>query len=253
MKKTLFIWFICGLATHLCLVMFMASPSNAAILWNQITTFGNFEQLTEPFYPPTKDYIDLGIAIPRSSNIFAFDERQNVTLPRNIKIAKQNPSYIEVEAFANYDIENLSDTNLAYDWDADLDTMPELEAGLTVNSHFIALYRLKKGGFRQDVAAMITFDTPIIGLIDSRDSALTNDLFSLTQYENPPNQTLEGLQWTAETEFSGPDYLETRDYVKITGEYNNILELRWSSWGYEGLRVLTQADDTFSRKDSNQE
>ena len=245
MKKPLFL--ISVLATHLCLIIFTASPSNAAILWNQITTFGDLEQLTEPFYPPTKEYIDLDLATPPSSNFFAFDERQNVTLPRNIKIAKKNPNYIEVEAFANYDAENLSDTNLAYDWDADFDTLPELEAGLTVNSHFIALLTsLKTGDFRQDVSAIITFDTPIIGLIDSRDSALTNDLFSFTQYENPANQTLEGLQWTADSKYSGPDYLETRDYVKITGENNNILELRWSSWGYEGLRVLTQADDTFS-------
>ena len=182
------------------------------------------------------------IAIPRASNLRAFDERQNVTLPRNIKIALPNPAYIEIDsAFANYDELNLNDSNLAYDWDANYDDLPELPEGTVVNSHFIAFYKLFSPGLRETVVATITFNHPIVGLIDSRDSDLTNDLFALADYRSPSHQTLEGLRWTADAKYSGPDFLETRDYIKITGENNNVLELRWTSFGYEGLRVLTES------------
>jgi hypothetical protein len=231
-------------------MIFMVSPSNAAILWNQITTFGNLEQLTKPFYPPTKEYIDLNIAIRPSLNFYAFDERQNVTLSRSIKIAKPNPNYIEVEAFANYDADNLSDTNLAYDWDADFETLPELKLGMQVNSHFIAYGRSQEPPYTF-ASAIITFDGPIIGLIDSRDSDLTNDLFALTNYSSPSfPQTLEGLNWNKDNFGNSSQdedfFLRTRDYVKITGKNDNILELHWATTGYEGLRVLTQANKDFS-------
>ncbi|MGB3401102.1 MAG: hypothetical protein WBA77_00260 [Microcoleaceae cyanobacterium] len=240
------------MAIYLYLIIFTATSSKATILWNQITTFGEIEPLKIPFYPPTAEYIDLGIAIPDSRNILAFDERQNVVLPRNIKIAKPNPNSIEVEAFANYDAKNLSDTNLAYDWDADYETLPELNSGMRVNSHFIAYGYTQQPPYTY-VHAMITFDGPIIGLIDSRDSHLTDDLFSLTNYSarftndsgaDVP-QTLEGLQWNKNNfgQYSQNEelFLQTRDYVKITGEYHNILEIRWATTGYEALRVLTLA------------
>ncbi len=235
------------LAIYLYSIIFMATPSKATILWNQITTFGNIEKLKTPFYPPTQEYIDLGIAIPDSRNILAFDEEQNVVLPRNIKIAQPNPNYIEVEAFANYDAKNLNDSNLAYDWDADFETLPELNSGVRVNSHFIAYGYSQQPPYTY-VYAMITFDGPIIGLIDSRDSHLTDDLFSLTNYSGPNfPQTLEGLQWNPNNfgQYSQDeeDFLQTRDYIKITGEYDNILEIRWATIGYEGLRVLTLAQD----------
>ena len=243
--------FLSGLAIYLYSIIFMATSSKATILWNQITTFGEIEQLKIPFYPPTQEYIDLGIAIPNSRNILAFDERQNVILPRNIKITKQNPNYIEVEAFANYDAKNISDTNLAYDWDADFKTLPELNSGERVNSHFIAYGYSPQPPYTY-VYAMITFDSPIIGLIDSRDSHLTDDLFSLTNYSGPSfPQTLEGLQWNPNNfgQFSldVAFFLQTRDYVKITGEYQNILEIRWATVGYEGLRVLTLVPDKKDR------
>ncbi len=232
-------------------ILFRATPSKATILWNQVTTFGNIEQLETQFYPPTPEYIELGLAIPESRNIFAFDERQNVILPRNIKIAQPNPNYIEVEAFANYDEKNLSDSNLAYDWDADFETLPELKAGMRVNSHFIAYGYSPQPPYTY-VYAMITFDSPIIGFIDSRDSHLTNDLFSLTNYSGPSfPQTLEGLQWNPSNfgQYSQDEefFLQTRDYVKITGEYQNILEIRWATVGYEGLRVLTLVPDRKSQ------
>jgi hypothetical protein len=243
--------FISGLAIYLYSIIFLSNSSKATILWNQITTFGEIEQLKIPFYPPTQEYIDLGIAIAESRNILAFDERQNVVLPRNIKIAKPNPNYIEVEAFANYDAKNLSDSNLAYDWDADYETLPELNSGVRVNSHFIAYGYSQQPPYTY-VNAMITFDSPIIGLIDSRDSHLTDDLFSLTNYSGPNfPQTLEGLQWNTNNfgQYSQDeaDFLHTRDYVKITGEYQNILEIRWATIGYEGLRVLTLASDKKNR------
>ncbi len=231
--------------------LFRATPSKATILWNQITTFGSIEQLKTPFYPPTQEYIDLGLVIPKSRNILAFDERQNVILPRNIKITKLNPNSIEVEAFANYDAKNLSDSNLAYDWDADFETLPELNSGMRVNSHFIAYGHAQQPPYTY-VYAMITFDGPIIGLIDSRDSHLTDDLFSLTNYSGPSfPQTLEGLQWNPNNygQFSQDEefFLQTRDYVKITGEYQNILEIRWATVGYEALRVLTLVPDKKSK------
>ncbi|MFN9175011.1 MAG: hypothetical protein ACK58N_11035 [Synechocystis sp.] len=216
--------------------------AQAEIIWDSQKTFGNIEKYEQPFYPSSEAYVNSNIAISRSSNVRAFNERQNVTLTRNIKIALPNPAYIEVDGvFANYDELNLSDRNLAYDWDADYDKLPELPEGTIVDSHYITFYKLFSPEKRETVMATITFNTPIIGLIDSRDSDLTNDLFALTDYHSPPNQTLEGLQWTAEAKYSGPDFLETRDYIKITGKNNNVLELRWTSFGYEGLRVLTKS------------
>ena len=225
--------------------MFMVAPSEAIILWDEMTTFGNIEKLKKPFYPPTEEYIDQGIAVPFSKNIWAFDEKQNVIIPRTIKIAKENPNYIEVKAFANYEPENLSDSNLAYDWDAELNTLPELQPGNQINSHFIAF------GYRQQppykcASASLTFDSPIIGLIDTRDSYLTDDLFSLTNYSDPNfPQTLEGLKWNQNnfTKLSEDEefFFRTRDYVKIAGEYHNILEIRLVTTGYEGLRILTSA------------
>ena len=239
--------FLSGLAIYLYSSIFMATSSQATILWNQITTFGEIEPLKIPFYPPTPEYIDLGIAIPDSQNLLAFDERQNVVLPRNIKIAQPNPNYIEVEAFANYDRQNLSDNHLAYDWDANYETLPELNSGVRVNSHFIAYGYTQQPPYTY-VHAMITFDGLIIGLIDSRDSHLTDDLFSFTHYSGPDfPQTLEGLQWNTKNfgQYSQNEefFLQTRDYVKITGEYHNILEIRWATIGYEGLRVLTLAPE----------
>lgn len=243
---------LCLLAIHLYSILFMVTPSEATILWDEMATFGNIEQLKIPFYPPTQEYIDQGIAIPFSQNILAFDEKQNIVLSRDIKIAKQNPDYIEVETFANYDAENLSDSNLPYDWDADFETLPELTSGKQVNSHFIAYGYLQKPPY-QYANAMITFDSPIIGLIDTRDSHLTNDLFSFTNYSRPNfPQTLEGLKWNSNNfrQVSEDEqfFLQTRDYVKIKGECHNILEIRWATTGYEGLRVLTSASDQKSCK-----
>ncbi|MFN9175041.1 MAG: calcium-binding protein, partial [Synechocystis sp.] len=201
---------------------------------------GDVERFTGAFYPPSKEYQDKGIAISGSLNIQVFDERQNVSLSRSIKIAKQNPDYVDVPgAFANYEA-NLSDSNLAYDWDANYANLPELTDGAALDSHYIAFYKDPVfQGQRLFAFATIIFDSPIVGLIDSRDSDLTNDLFSFTNYVSPRGQTLEGLQWVANSPGSGSNYFQTRDYVKVTGENKNIIEIRWTSFGYEGLRVLT--------------
>lgn len=227
------------------LLMGLSKLAYAEIVWEPGKTFGDIEKYEEPFYPPNEEYIESDISIPLSSNLRAFDERQNVWLTRNIKVAKLNPFYVEVEGiFANYDEHNLSDSNLLYDWDADYEQLPELSSGILVNSHFIAFRKNVIQGPIATVIATITFNEPIIGLIDSRDSDLTNDLFALTDYISPPEQTLEGLKWkwTPGRRFPAKNTdLTTRDYVKITGENNNILELRWTSTGYEGLRVLTKS------------
>ncbi len=98
-------------------------------------------------------------------------------------------------------------------------------------------------GPRVDARATITFDGKIVGLMgDPYLINKTQDLFSPTNYILSKAGTLEGLNWP-ET--------ETRDYIKITGSHQNVLELRWtttsaSPWNLETLRVLTVATPAIS-------
>ena len=227
----------------------VAHPSHTLVVWEDLNkdgvndTNGQIEELTTPFYPAFLSEAPYP-RIPRSYNLRVFNEFQNVVLPREIEISKINPNYVESEAFANYDSNiNVLSKSLAYDWD-DLMDLPTLPAGTRVSSHLIVFYvphllapfvsRIN----RTDAAATITFDGTIVGLMG--DPCLinkTNDLFSPTSYRLSKEGTLEGLKWRD---------IATRDYLKITGSDNNVLELRWTStsrnlWNLEVLRVLTVA------------
>ncbi len=103
------------------LVILAASPSHASIIWTDFNqdgvkdTTGQIDQLTTLFYPAFLSNPP-SPPISRSLNLRAFDECQNVRLPRNIKISKANPSYIESPSFANYDRNlNILNNSLAYD------------------------------------------------------------------------------------------------------------------------------------------
>ena len=228
----------------------IASPAEALILWGDaltqkvdcgsvsfLATCGKVEFYSQPFYPPISPYSNnnSGFEVPEvSSNIRAFNEKQNIILPRDIKIAKPNDNYVQNEFFANIDPDKsqLDDSNLAYDWDASRSNMPVLSQGILLNSHFIFFSRLGGRG-RQFARAVIEFNTPIIGFIDTRHSDLTNDIFSTTQYNITPGRTLEGLGW---------EDVETRDYVKVLEDNPRILEIEFSTFdAFEGVRVLTQA------------
>lgn len=224
--------------------------SQAAIVWgdaltqevdcesvNFLATCGQIYYYSQPFYPPIPGYADSDeFEVPEiSNNIFAFDEKQNVVLPEDVKIAKPNESYVENEFFANInpDRSQLNESNLAYNWDAKRDDMPVLPQGTLVNSHFLGYSPFSGDGRREFARAVVEFDTPIIGFIDTRDSKFTNHIFSFTQYDINLGRTLEGLVW------SNP---ATRDYVKVSEDNPYILEIELSTYdAFEGVRVLTQA------------
>ncbi|WP_107667321.1 hypothetical protein [Cyanothece sp. BG0011] len=203
-------------------------------------TCGQIEFYSPDFYPPIPPYSDndSGFEVPEFNNvIYAFDEKQGVYLEEDVRIAKPNESYVENEFFANFnpDKTQVNDRNLAYDWDASRDSMPVLSSGTLVNSHFLAFLGLPGDGKREFASAVVQFENPIIGFIDTRDSDLTNDIFSFTQYEISGARTLEGLQWT-----SGG--IDTRDYIKVPKDNPYILEIRLTTFdAFEGVRVLTQA------------
>ncbi len=203
-------------------------------------TCGQIEFYSPDFYPPIAPYSvdDSGFEVPEFNNvIYAFDEKQGVFLEEYVRIARPNESYVENEFFANLnpDKTQVSDSDLAYDWDAPVDSMPILFPGIFINSHFLAFLGLPGDGTREFASAVVQFENPIIGFIDTRDSDLTNDIFSLTQYDISKNRTLEGLQWT-----SGG--IDTRDYIKVPKDNPYILEIRLTTFdAFEGVRVLTQA------------
>ncbi|MDJ0599074.1 MAG: PEP-CTERM sorting domain-containing protein [Crocosphaera sp.] len=227
--------------------------SEAAIIWGDaltdsidcesvgyLVTCGQIEYYSKEFYPPIPPYSDSGSGyeVPEFNNvIYAFDEKQGVLLEEDVRIAKPNPSYVENEFFANLnpDPTQVTDSDLAYDWDAPRSTMPILSAGTLVDSHFLAFLGKPGDGKREFASAVVKFDNPIIGFIDTRDSDFTNHIFSHTQYDISASRTLEGLRWT----LGG---IHTRDYVKVSEDNPYILEIKLTTFdAFEGVRVLTQA------------
>ncbi len=226
--------------------------SEAAIVWgdastgyvdcesvNYLATCGQIEYYSKDFYPPISPYSDSGSGyeVPVFNNvIYAFDEKQGLLLEEDVRIAKPNESYVENEFFANLnpDTTQVTDNDLAYDWDAPRSEMPILPAGTLVNSHFLAFLGKPGDGKRENAYAVVEFDTPIIGFIDTRDSDDTNDIFSPTQYDISASRTLEGLGWTV-------GGIHTRDYVKVPEDNPYILEIKLTTFdAFEGVRVLTQ-------------
>jgi hypothetical protein len=184
-----------------------AYPSNAAIIWESTT--GQIEKLDSPIWLS-------GAPIKRS--LQAFDEEQNVVLPRDIQISI--PNYWD----------NLSDLNV-------------ISQGTRVSSHFV-YFRNKSREGRNEVRATITFDQPIIGFMG--DPTLiypTNDIFfpnALDKYKTidpgpgvwrSTDGTLEGLGGNLPA-----------DTVTITGDRDNVLQVHFTSRSaVDPLRVITQA------------
>jgi hypothetical protein len=194
---------------------------------------GNAQKFVGKYYPRKK--FDDGSS-QASPDLWIFDERQNVFLDRDIKITPKNPLYVELDGvFANYKPANQSSNDLPFDWDISEENLSILSSGITVDSHLIAFFAPYPANQKRfNVEVTIEFSGPIIGLIDSGRSDLTNDLFSPTSYKSPGQSTLEGLQW---------ENASQRDYYKIVGPNNNILQIRQSlvRRGYEHVRVLTLA------------
>jgi len=181
-----------------------AHPADAAI----IGTKGQIEILDTPIWE-THSRIH---AIPKSTSFLAFDEEQNVSLPRDIEISDP--------------------TN----WDKlfDLDVIPQ---GTRVNSHFIYFRHSQRNSqqkrLRLTARATLEFSGSILGFMG--DPALinpTNDLFA-------PNSitSLSGLGTLDEVIASNP-----RDMATITGSRGNILEIDFTNHSsIDPLRVITAA------------
>jgi len=167
-----------------------AHPADAAIIGGT----GQLEIVDTPGW-------ELGY-FPRTTSIQAFEEEQNVVLPRDIQISDP--------------------TN----WDRlfDLDVIKE---GTRVSSHFVYFANPTRG--RLGASATITFDGSILGLMG--DPALflpTLDIFA-------PNAIRDRFTGTLDE----PPL--TRDVATITGDKGNVLEVFLSTTsGTDGLRVITQ-------------
>ncbi|MEQ9370567.1 MAG: PEP-CTERM sorting domain-containing protein [Coleofasciculus chthonoplastes F3-SA18-01] len=178
-----------------CGAVLAANPSDAAI----IGTTGQIEILDTPIWQSS--------FVPKSTSFLAFDEEQNVSLPRDIQISDP--------------------TN----WDRlfDLDLIPK---GTRVSSHFI-YFRHTQQRQRLDARATIQFDGAIIGLMG--DPALinpTNDLFA-------PNaiRSLSRFGTLDEVIAGNP-----RDMATITGNQGNKLEVHFTNHSAtDPLRVITLA------------
>lgn len=201
--------------------------SNAAIIWSQSK---NIEKVNGT------DFWTKGTTISSrpNLNLLAFNEAQNVLVnqSQNIKTNKKNPNYIPNNYFANYDPsapKSSQNTMLEYDWDAisPITDLPVLTTN-TYSSHFVYIFT---PGDRSIIEATLVLDAPIVGLIG--DPWLINQSNSVFFPDAKPirwNGTLEGLNWYS---------AQTRDYVKVTGANNNILQIRLTSQGFEPLRVIT--------------
>ena len=195
--------------TALSVAVLTAYPSNAAIIWESTT--GQIEKLDSPVW------LDTGA--PRKMSFLAFDEEQNVVLPRDIQISI--PNYWD----------NLSDLDV-------------ISQGTRVSSHFLYFRNPVPWEGRNEVRATITFNQPIIGFMG--DQALihpTNDIFfpnALDKYKTidpgpgvwrPTNGTLERLGGNLPA-----------DTVTITGDRSNVLQVHFTSRSaMDSLRVITQA------------
>jgi hypothetical protein len=174
-----------------------AHPGHAAI----IGTTGQIEILDTPIWETHSNIA----AIPKSTSFLAFDEEQNVSLPRNIEISDP--------------------TN----WDKlfDLDVIPQ---GTRVSSHFIYFQHPQRGQ-RLNARATIEFSGSILGFMG--DPALinpTNDLFA-------PNAI------TSLSRFGTLDEIingSPRDMATITGNRGNILEVDFTNQSsIDPMRVIT--------------
>lgn len=168
-----------------------AHSADAAI----IGTTGQIEILDTPGWLLDK--------LPSSMSLQAFDEKQNVVLPRDVQISDP--------------------TN----WDKlfDLDVIPQ---GTRVSSHFIYLNNPRNAG-RIEARATVTFDGPILGLMG--DPALFLPTFDIFFPDAPP----ESFRGTL-------DEFGTRDSATIRGDRGNVLELYFTNHSVtDPLRVITQA------------
>ena len=179
-------------------IVLAAHPSHAAIIWESTT--GQIEKLDKPFW-----LLDDYSATPRKTSILAFDEAQNVVLPRDIQISDP--------------------TN----WDrlSDLDV---IKKGTRVSSHFIYLWNPTPSQGRIEARATMTFDRPIIALMgDRRLIVPTNDLFF------PNDRGVSNIGTLDEPPLP-------RDVVTITGDKGNVLEVYFTNHSeMDSLRVITQA------------
>ncbi|GBF79219.1 PEP-CTERM sorting domain-containing protein [Aphanothece sacrum] len=228
-------------------VTFMVQPSHAAILWdetiqlNQNLGIGGVVKVN-PFWGTGTSFTGTRLLKRSDTNFAAFDEAQNVLLSRDINTTAKN-SFInpkglkaqENNYFANKSIIPNKFTDLLYDWD-NITNLDVIKKDRIVDSHIIYLFDTASNTSRINVKSTIIFDDPIIGLMG--DPSLINITNSLlvpnytSSFQNTPTtQTLEGLQWADS---------KTADYVKIKGENRNILELDWSTQGFETLRIITE-------------
>ncbi|ACK70238.1 hypothetical protein PCC7424_1806 [Gloeothece citriformis PCC 7424] len=218
-------------ALTLGIVALAPDSSNAAVIWNQSTNILPMDG--EAFW------YDRVVSSSRTS-LFAFDEAQNVSISGSdgIKINKQNPLYVPNDSFANYD-PNIAysdrNTMLQYDWD-NLNDLPILPTG-TYSSHFIHLFLPFNSNGRRDgratIEATVVFDAPIVGLMGDPSLVNASQFAFFPGASNYPwKTTLEGLQWNG---------VGKRDYAKVTGPNNNILQIRMTSDGQEFVRVITAA------------
>ncbi|MEQ8757748.1 MAG: hypothetical protein RID09_30115 [Coleofasciculus sp. G1-WW12-02] len=173
-------------------------PAQAKIIWESTT--GQIEKLESPFW-----LLDDYSATPRKTFILAFDEAQNIVLPRDIQISDS--------------------TN----WDklSDLDVIPK---GTRVSSHFIYFWNPNPSQGRIEARATITFDEPIIGLMGDRGLIVpTNDLFF------PNDRGVSAIGTLDEPPLP-------RDIANITGDRGNVLEVYFTNHSQmDSLRVITQA------------
>ena len=103
-----------------------------------------------------------------------------------------------------------------------------------INSHYIYFFGLNDG-VRTIAEATIEFEKPIIGLMgDPRPIAVSqSQVSSINYFHVRDGATLEGLNF-----FNPLDW----DYVKVTGENNNVLQLRFTTnRAFESLLVVTDA------------
>ena len=172
-----------------------AHPSDAAIIGIK----GQVEITDTPFW-----LLDNYYATPREKHLLAFDEEQNVVLPRDVEISDP--------------------TN----WDklSGLDTIKQVTR---VNSHFIYLWNPTPSEGRIEASATITFDTPIIGLMgDRRLIVPTNDIFF------PDDRGVSRIGTLDEPSLP-------RDIATITGDRGNVLEVSFTTHSaMDPIRVITQ-------------